>query len=362
MQHTENKGNNLNHTLTEGSMKGVTLPGKGNVEIKEFDIPQPSHGQVLLKMKASGLCGSDLKYIYHEHIGTGGARYDGVIAGHEPCGQIVSVGEGVTDFKVGDRVVVYHISGCGHCDECRKGFMIGCTSPERQAYGWQRDGGHAEYLLASTNTLLHLPDELTYVDGAMVACGFGTAYQGILRANVSGRDKVLIVGLGPVGLAAVMLASASGAEVIGVDIVPERLEMAKQVGASSVVQGGEDAIDQIKQITDGHGVEVAIDCSGSNPGRNLCLEAARTWGRVVYLGEGGTVTFETSPLLLHKQITLHGSWVTSLDGMERVIEFLSRKGLHPEQVVTHTFSLSEADEAYKAFASGKTGKVVITMD
>jgi threonine dehydrogenase-like Zn-dependent dehydrogenase len=240
--------------------------------------------------------------------------------------------------------------------------MIGCHSPGRSAYGWQRNGGHADYLLAEARTLLHLPDELTYADGALVACGFGTAYQGILRADVSGRDRVLVVGLGPVGLGAVMLAASSGAEVIGVDLVPERLELAEKAGAAHVLMGGESAAEQVMEFTSGHGTEVGMDCSGSAAGRLLCLEAARTWGRVVYLGEGGSVTFEPSPLLLHKQLTLHGSWVCGLYEMEELLEHLARKGLHPEVTVTDTFPLSETNRAYEAFDAGKTGKVVISWE
>jgi D-arabinose 1-dehydrogenase-like Zn-dependent alcohol dehydrogenase len=149
------------------------------VELREFDCPEPGHEQVLVKMKASGLCGSNLRAIYHEHTGSGAERYRNVIAGHEPSGQVEAVGPGVGGFEPGDRVVVYHILGCRRCEECTKGFMIGCSSQERAAYGWQRDGGHADYLLAEASTLLHLPDGLTYTDGALVACGFGTAYQGI---------------------------------------------------------------------------------------------------------------------------------------------------------------------------------------
>ena len=170
-----------------------------NTNTKKFHKP--------VKMKAASLCGSDLKYIYYEHTDkTGGARYDDVIAGHEPSGQVVQVGEDVLDFKEGDRVVVYHIQGCGYCDECKKGFFINCQNPERRAYGWQRDGALAEYMVADVSTCIHLPDFLTYEDGAMIACGFGTAYQGLLRANVSGRDRVLVMGLGPVGQAALILA------------------------------------------------------------------------------------------------------------------------------------------------------------
>jgi threonine dehydrogenase-like Zn-dependent dehydrogenase len=344
-------------------MQGVILPGQERVEIKEFERPDPGPGQVLVQMKASGLCGSDLRAIYHEHWGSDpNERYQNVIAGHEPSGQVVAVGPGVSGFAEGDRVVVYHILGCGRCEECRKGFMIGCGSGERAAYGWQRDGGHADYLLAEARTLLHLPDELTYTDGALVACGFGTAYQGILRADVSGRDRVLVVGLGPVGLGAVMLAASSGAEVIGVDLVPERLELAKSAGAGRVLMGGESMAEEVLDLTGGHGTEVGMDCSGSAAGRKLCLEAARDWGRVVYLGEGGSVTFEPSPLLLHKQLTLHGSWVCGISEMGELLEHLARKGLHPDATLTHTFSLSDTGQAYETFDAGRTGKVVISWE
>jgi threonine dehydrogenase-like Zn-dependent dehydrogenase len=194
-----------------------------------------------------------------------------------------------------------------------------------------------------------------------VACGFGTAYQGMLRAGVSGRDTVLVVGLGPVGLGAVMLAAASGAEVIGVDLIPERVELARGAGAAHVLMGGEGAVEEIRDLTYGRGTEVSIDCSGSAAGRKLCLEAAREWGRVVYIGEGGSVTFEPSPLLLHKQLTLHGSWVCGINEMGGLLEHLERKDLHSGATVTHTFSLSHTKEAYETFDAGKTGKVVILL-
>jgi len=344
-------------------MRGAILPGGARVDLQELDVPEPGPGQALVRMKASGLCGSDLRAIYHEHAGADpNERYQNVVAGHEPAGQVEAVGPGVAGLRPGDRVVAYHIVGCGHCEECLKGFMIGCHSPERSAYGWQRDGGHADFLLAEARTLLHLPDRLTYADGALVACGFGTAYQGILRADVSGRDRVLVVGLGPVGLGAVMLAASSGAEVIGVDLVPERLDLGREAGATHVLLGDEGAAERVMELTGGHGVEVGLDCSGSGLGRVLCLEAARTWGRVVFLGEGKTVEFEPSPLLLHKQLTLHGSWVCGINEMGNLLEHLARKGIHPDRTVSHTFPLSETGRAYEAFDAGKTGKVVISWE
>ena len=116
----------------------------------------------------------------------------GMIAGHEPSGQIVKVGPGCREFRENDRVIVYHISGCGLCNDCRRGYMISCTSEKfRRAYGWQRDGGMAEYLLAEEKDLVHLPDELSYADGAQVACGFGTVYEGLEKIGISGNDAVL---------------------------------------------------------------------------------------------------------------------------------------------------------------------------
>lgn len=183
-------------------MRGVLLPGERRVEQRAFGVPEPGQGQVLVKMKASSICGSDIRAIYREHLGHGPEAYQNVIAGHEPCGQIVQAGPGCKRLGAGDRVLLYHISGCGVCPDCRAGYMISCTSPARAAYGWQRDGGHADYLLAEETTCIGLPEDLSYVDGALVACGFGTAYEPLQRVGLSGRDRVLITGMGPVGLAA----------------------------------------------------------------------------------------------------------------------------------------------------------------
>jgi threonine dehydrogenase-like Zn-dependent dehydrogenase len=128
-------------------MMGAYLPGNSTAELREVPDPRPGHGEVLLRMKASTICGSDIRCIYREHLGKGPEGYQGVIAGHEPCGQIVETGTGCRRFKEGDRVIVYHISGCGLCNDCRRGYMISCTSAKyRRAYGWQRDGGMADYL------------------------------------------------------------------------------------------------------------------------------------------------------------------------------------------------------------------------
>jgi threonine dehydrogenase-like Zn-dependent dehydrogenase len=341
-------------------MAGVRLPGNSTVEHVTVPVPEPGHGQVLLAVKASSICGSDLRAIYREHLGHGPEAYQGVVAGHEPCGQVVAVGPGCRRLVEGDRVVVYHIAGCGVCAECRHGYMISCTSPLRAAYGWQRDGGHAEYLLAEESTCILLPEPLSYLDGALVSCGFGTAYEGLLRLGVSGRDRLLVPGLGPVGLAAAMLARAMGAgPIIGTDVAPGRLRLARELGLVDHAVPADDTAAEVIADLSGGGCEAGIDCSGNGAARVLALQSTRRWGRCAFVGEGGSVTFDVSQLLIHNQITLHGSWVTSLRHMEDLLGHLVRWGLRPEVVVTDRFGLADAGRAYQVADAGEGGKVCI---
>lgn len=349
----------------KGKMKGAILPGNSTVVLKEFDIPVPGHGEVLIRMKSSTICGSDIRCIYHEHLGKGPEGYQpGMIAGHEPAGQIVEAGPGCRRFKEGDRVIVYHISGCGLCNDCRRGYYISCTSPYRRAYGWQRDGGMAEYLLAEEKDLIALPDELSYSDGAQVACGFGTVYEGLEKIGVCGNDAVLITGLGPVGLASAMLARAMGAhKIIGIEVIPERLEIAEQLGLFDVLlPAGPGNVQQVRDLTGGHGVEKSVDCSANEAARLTCIQAVRKWGKIVFLGEGGTCRFQPSPDIIHDQKTIYGSWVTCLWRMEELVERLVRWKLHPDRLITHRFALAQAAEAYALMASGRCGKVAVVFD
>jgi 2-desacetyl-2-hydroxyethyl bacteriochlorophyllide A dehydrogenase len=340
-------------------LRGVYLPGGRQVDIRQVDDPTPGPGQVVVAMRASTICGSDLRAIYREHLGSGPEAYKDVIAGHEPCGEIVATGPGCRRFAVGDRVALYHIAGCGLCHDCRAGWMISCTSPLRAAYGWQRDGGHADYLLAEESTCVALPDALSWLDGACVACGFGTAYEAVRRAGVSGRDAVLVVGLGPVGLAAGLLARALGATtVVGADPVGSRLELATDLGAVDVaVRADEVAAQAVLDATGGYGCEVAVDCSGSAAGRSLALAGARRRGRCVLVGEGNRLEVDASPAVIHRQLTVHGSWVTSIGHMEELVELLVRWDLHPDRTVTGRFPLDDAAAAYASADVGAGGKV-----
>ncbi len=348
-----------------GTMQGAVLPGNSTVELRTYEIPQPGHGEVLVRTKSSTICGSDIRAIYREHVGKGPEGYQGVIAGHEPCGQIEATGPGCRRFQAGDRVVVYHISGCGVCNDCRRGYMISCTSERyRRAYGWQRDGGMAPYILAEEKDLVLLPDELSYTDGAQVACGFGTVYEGLERIGVCGTDAVLVTGLGPVGLAALMLCRAMGASLlIGTDTVPERLALAESLGlVDHAVAAGDETVARVLDLTGGHGVERAVDCSGADPARQTAIRATRKWGRIVFIGEGGSVRFNPSPDIIHDQKTIYGSWVTNIWRMEELVERLVRWRVRPADLVTHRFPLDRAHDAYALMAEGRCGKVAVVFD
>jgi len=348
----------------EGFMKGAYLPGNSTVVMKDVPVPKPGHGQVLVKTKSCTICGSDIRAIYREHTGKGAEGYQNVVAGHEPCGQVIEEGPGIKRFKKGSRVIVYHISGCGLCHDCRMGYMISCSSPYRAAYGWQRDGGMAEYMLCDEKDLVELPDSLSYSDGAQVACGFGTVYEAIMKAGVCGNDNVLVTGLGPVGLAAAMLCRAMGArKIIGTEATPFRIDFAKKTGLfDSVLTASDSNIDEIKSLTNGRGVERAFDASANDKARQTAIRAARQWGKIVFVGEGNSVSFNPSPDIIHDQKTIFGSWVTSIWLMENLVEQLVRWNIHPDTLVSHRFPLSKAAEAFDLMDRGNCGKVAVCFD
>ncbi|MGV9927105.1 zinc-dependent alcohol dehydrogenase family protein [Nocardia rhamnosiphila] len=348
------------------TMPGIYLPGNSTTEMRQVPVPTPGPGQLLVEVGAAGICGTDISYIYREyktHRGIDGPAYRGVVSGHEPSGRVVAAGPGCARFGAGDRVIVYHIAGCGLCDNCRRGFYISCTSPSRESYGWQRDGGNARYVLAEERTCVPLPEELSYVDGALIACGFGTAYEGLRRIRVSGEGDLLVVGLGPVGLAAGMIGRGMGARrVIGVEPSDVRREWAGSLGIFDATVAPDEADAELDRLTGGAGFAFTIDASGSAPGRSTAVEHAAEWGHVSFIGEGGRFDSEVSDTLLHKQLTLHASWVTSLQAMSELATNLVAWELRPEAVVSDRFTLDEADQAFALAAGGSRGKVVFVSD
>src|SRR5579862_297533 len=213
-------------------MQGVTFLGDRQLQLAEFPDPAPGPLEVVVEIKASGMCGSDLKF----YRARGGASSLGlgnvsgpVIAGHEPCGVVAAVGSAIGErtAKVGARVMVHHYAGCGTCPHCQTGWSQMCDRGST-VYGATGHGAHAPYMKVPAYTLVMLPDELSFPTGAAISCGTGTAYQALRRMKVAGGDTIAIVGQGPVGLSATQLAAAMGARVIALDISVERLQRAKE--------------------------------------------------------------------------------------------------------------------------------------
>src|SRR5438045_1547496 len=287
-------------------MRGVVFLGDRKLALQDFPDPAPGQGEVILAIKASGLCGSDLRHYRAPapaKSGSGGP----IIAGHEPCGVVAAVGAGVpADFApVGARVMNHHYKGCGRCRHCRIGWSQLCRGGTI-VYGITGHGGHAPFMKVPASTLVSLPDELSFEEGAAISCGTGTAYGALKRIDVSGRDTLAIFGQGPVGLSATLLGRAMGARVIAIDIVPERLALARELGAEHVINARDaDPVKVVHDLTRGEGAETTMDCSGSSEGRLGALQSAATWGRVAFVGEGGQTTIDVSKHMLRRQLTVH---------------------------------------------------------
>ncbi|RMB60226.1 zinc-binding dehydrogenase [Tessaracoccus antarcticus] len=342
-------------------MDGLVFIGNSKAEIRDFEVPAPGPTEVLIRIRASGLCGSDF-HTYDTEEGLRGPDGAFIAAGHEPAGEVEEVGELVTGFSPGDRVSAHHLLGCGYCRSCLMGYPVSCSSSARAAYGGHRNGGHAEYLLAESRSLIHLPDNVSFIDGAMVACGFSTAFSACRKATITAGDFVLVAGLGPVGLSVAMIASSLGAIVMGVDIDRARAEKSREFGIVHTVSSSAeaDAVEEVNHFTGGHRVDVAIDCTGSDAARHLCLEAAAVWGRVVFIGfGGGDLSVNVAELFIMKQLTVKGSWVSSMAESSEAVRLISRLNLHPDRMVTATYGLREGVAAYKAFKKGAPGKLAI---
>lgn len=345
-------------------MRGIVFLGNRKLEIRDFPDPKPGPGEVVLAIKASGMCGSDL----HPYRAAGNAAAalglgagGPVIAGHEPCGVVAAVGAGVDPSLVGQRVMNHHYKGCGRCKHCRLGWSQLCRHGIT-VYGMTGHGGHAAYMVAPASTCVPMPDEISFEEGAAISCGTGTAYGALKRIDVSGRDTLAVFGQGPVGLSATMLGRAMGARVIAVDVVPERLALARELGAEAVINPKDtDAVKAIHDLTHGEGAETTMDCSGTSEGRLGALQSAGTWGRVAFVGEGGQTTIDVSKHMLRRQLTVHASWTFSAVGQEECARFIADRKIPLKKLLTHRFQVEQAEEAYRLFDTQTTGKGVFTF-
>jgi len=263
------------------------------------------------------------------------------------------------EAPIGQRVMDHHYSGCGVCGHCRVGWSQLCREGIT-VYGVTAHGGHAEYLKVPARTLVPLPEELSFSEGAAVSCGTGTAFGALRRMKLAGGQTLAVFGQGPVGLSATLLGAKMGARVIAVETNSDRLALAKQFGADALVDASKcDAVQALKDLTRGEGVDLALECSSAPAARLAAVRAVKTWGTACYVGEGGDVTLNVSPDLLRRQVTLIGSWTFSAMGMAECARFVADSGIKLDRIFTHRWKLDQAAEAYRVFDAQSSGKGVI---
>ncbi len=340
------------------AMQAVFLPGNKRVELRAVAIPRPGPGEVLVQVKASCICRSDLSLYYGNAVISGGTS-GSCISGHEPAGIITETGAGVHAFRPGDRVAAYLGVGCGVCSYCRMGNFHLC--PSWRCLGFTADGGNAEYLVVPERNCLRIPPQMSFVAAAVSTDAFGTLYSACRKLAVCGESAVGIWGLGPMGSSGILAAKALGARVVALDPIGERREFAHGLGADLTLDPTQpDALERLHGFSDG-GLSAAIDCSGNPAAQNMALDATRPLGRAAFIGESRETTIRPSDQLIRKQITLIGSWYFNIAEYDEIVRTIIGHGIDLERLATHQFRLDQAETAFRMFDERKTEKAVFVL-
>jgi threonine dehydrogenase-like Zn-dependent dehydrogenase len=343
-------------------VKGLVFPGERQTAFIDVDDPTPGHGEVVIEMKASGMCGSDL-HPYRAAFDPSVPPERRIIVGHEPSGIVMAVGPGVAEHvaKAGDRVMVHHYHGCTTCAHCRSGWPQLCRPATRITYNATAHGAHAPYMKVAAATLIPLHESLSFEAGAAIACGTGTAWGALERLEIGGDETIAVFGQGPVGLSATLLASTRGCRVIAVDLDDDRLALAKAFGADETLNPKRvDVPLALRELTAGNGVEMVVETSGSSEAAQAGLSGTAVWGKVCMVGIGGRITLETKAFL-DRQVTVMTSYTMSTVGQQKCADFVVSRKLDLDRLFTHRWRLEQAEEAYRVFDTQSGGKGVFVF-
>ena len=343
-------------------MKALVLEGIQKLAIREVADPQPGPLGALIRVKANGVCRSD----WHAWIGDIPRNFPMVI-GHEMTGVIEEVMPGVTRFKKGDRVVVPFSGSDGTCDHCRAGFAHLCDNPVIP--GKTYPGGYGEYVgvtLADRN-LVPLPDEISFTEGAALGCRFMTSFHGLVdRAEVRAGEWVVVYGCGGIGLSAINIAAALGCRVIGVDVNPANLELARAMGAQHVVDDRDGkAVQAVMDLT-GSGAHVSVDALGIAQTCVNGILSLRKGGRHLQIGittkaEAGYIRLPVD-MMVYKELKMIGSLGMAPHRYDSMVPLVAQGKLTPGRMVNREISLSEVESVFEAMTrSATTGTFVVTQ-
>ncbi|MDQ0163625.1 zinc-dependent alcohol dehydrogenase family protein [Bacillus alveayuensis] len=333
---------------------------KKPLEIQTVSDPKPGSDDAVIKVEACGVCRSDWHAWQGDWSWIGLSPELPITPGHEFGGVVEEVGDNVKSFRPGDRVTVPFHSGCGRCEYCQKGVPNLCENIQIYGLVSGLEGGYAEYVLVrhADFNLIRLPDHVDSVSAAALGCRFMTGYHGIVRGKVEPGDWVAIHGAGGVGLSAIQVANALGAQVIAVDIDEEKLEMAKQEGAIAVVNAKKENVPEaIKEITKG-GAQVSLDALGIKDTVLQSVLSLRKGGRHVQVGlttaeEGGFVSIPVD-LITASEIEFIGSIGNPNPDYYGLLNLVSAGRLNPKRLVEREINLTEVNEVFDNMTQFKT--------
>jgi L-iditol 2-dehydrogenase len=337
-------------------VKAAVLYEVRDLRLEEVEDPRPAEQEVLIRVQAAGLCGTDV----HMWEGTNTEGTFPFIPGHEWAGQVMEVGKGIKSLSAGDRVVAEVPIQCHICPNCQDGMDPNmCPDLELYGFSWGFPGGMAELTLAREERLFKIPDNVSSEEAALVE-PVSVAYHGVWRSGggVAPHDRVVVFGAGPIGLFTMLTCKAAGAPVAVVEPQPFRQGMARKLGADAVIDpAAGDPIQQILDCTAGRGATLVLECSGSNGALGSVLDAVAKQGRIVLIGQsvGRRIPIEIGRAIA-KGVTIAGS-SGSPHFFPKTLTFMSRRLVDLLQVVTHRFPLADVQAAFdlglKAADSGK---------
>lgn len=331
----------------------TAITGKRQIAFRELPDPRAVGDWAVVRVHASALCTEYKAWL-------AGQKQE--ITGHEGVGVVVDVAQS-GPVKVGDRVVVLPQFSCGRCRLCMGGDYIYCEFSHDFAalHGSMAGAGtFAHYALKPSWLLPKLPDEVSFARATMAIDGVGASFGGLEAIGADSQDTVLITGLGPVGLGAVVNARFRNARVIGVEPAPWRANRALEMGAETVLDPNDpDILQQILGLTGGRGVDCAIDCSGRVSSERLCIDAARRRGRVAFVGEcREDLTIRISPDMIRKGLTVVGSWLYNMGDYAKVMKVISQSPLI-ELLISHELPMSQIQTGFNLLAQGEAAKIVV---
>jgi L-iditol 2-dehydrogenase len=330
-------------------MKSAVLHSIGDIRYEDSPIPEPSIGEALIRIKATGVCGSDIPRVMKK-----GTYSFPLIPGHEFAGEIAGFGdESESEFKIGDKVAVFPLIPCGKCIYCQIGEYAQCD--DYDYLGSRRNGGFAEYVVAPIKNLIHVPDGVDFECAAMTEPA-SVALHALRRTGVDTGDNVAILGAGTIGIILAQWARICGAGRIFItDIAPNKLKVAMDYGFKDCINSKEnDPVEHIIKETHGKGADISIEAAGTPITFEQSLRMARKLGKVILMGNisGDVVIPEsTASHILRAQLTIYGTWNSSIASIPKnewqtSLQFMNSGALNLKPLITHRFPLSDVNKAF----------------